>query len=116
MDWGMHMAIKVGLIGCGSIGHPVLTAMDSVEIAGVTCEAVLVRRSRSNVDLDPRLTPNADEFFEGDFAKGQPDGVVQVERPGSTPRLRRYSEGNDIGRGDADRWESISFATIPVNP
>ena len=56
------------------------------------------------------------EFFEGDFAQGQPDGVVQVERPGSTPRLRRYSEGTDIGRGDADRWESISFATIPVNP
>lgn len=56
------------------------------------------------------------EFYEGEFGLGRPDGVVRVERPGAEPRLRRYREGDDIGRGDANRWAPLSFASAGSPP
>ena len=56
------------------------------------------------------------EFYEGGFAAGFPNGMVRVERPGATPRLRRYREGDDVGRGDAESWKPLNYATIQVNP
>lgn len=56
------------------------------------------------------------EFFEGEFDRGEPDGLVLVERPGAAPRLRKYRGGDDVGRGDDASWKPLSYATIPVNP
>ena len=55
-------------------------------------------------------------FFEGEFAGGRPDGVVRVERPGIEPRLRRFRDGDDVGRGDAERWAPLSFVAVEGSP
>ena len=55
-------------------------------------------------------------FYEGAFNRGVPDGMVRVERPGSTPRVRQYSGGNDVGRGDSETWQPMNYDTIQVNP
>ncbi|MDP6707783.1 MAG: aspartate dehydrogenase [Alphaproteobacteria bacterium] len=57
------MALKVGLIGCGAIGGPVLAALDAGEVPGAACVAVLVRRPRQGAEADPRLVTEADAFF-----------------------------------------------------
>lgn len=51
-------------------------------------------------------------YFEGQFSDGRPAGAVQVERAGSTPSLRRYRDGQDVGRAEAGQWQPISFASV----
>lgn len=51
-------------------------------------------------------------YFEGEFAGGVPDGVVRVEAPGSAPRLRRFEAGEDVGRGDPDELQTLTFASV----
>ena len=42
-------------------------------------------------------------YFEGSFARGQPDGAVLVEEPGRKARTREFRAGRDLGNGaDAD--------------
>ncbi len=53
------------------------------------------------------------ELYEGQFLDGLHNGVVLVERPGVAPRLRRYRNGDDVGRGDSDLWKPVNFDTIP---
>lgn len=50
-------------------------------------------------------------YYEGDFKNGLPDGVVRVEKPGEQPKLRQFKAGTDIGKGDADRLQSLRFAS-----
>jgi hypothetical protein len=52
-------------------------------------------------------------YFEGDFRKGVPDGVVRVERPGQLPQLRQYKTGTDVGKGSASKLKTLKFATSP---
>ncbi len=62
------------------------------------------------------LRREAPAFYQGDFGRGRPHGIVRVERPGAEPRLRRFNEGDDVGRGDADHWAPISFAATGGSP
>jgi hypothetical protein len=48
-------------------------------------------------------------YYDGSFRAGLPDGMVRVERPGDTPRLREYREGRVVGRGDESRWTGQRF-------
>lgn len=50
-------------------------------------------------------------YLEGEFRGGLPDGTIKVEKPGSTPTLRRYTAGRDSGRAGGNRFESLSFKT-----
>lgn len=50
-------------------------------------------------------------YYEGEFQHGLPDGVVRVETAGQPPRLRRYKNGNDIGKGDLSALKSLQFAS-----
>lgn len=49
-------------------------------------------------------------YYEGGFKNGLPDGVVRIEEPGQLPRTRLYRAGTDIGKGDANRLQSLNFA------
>lgn len=62
------------------------------------------------------LRQGSPAFFEGEFGDGRPDGVVRVERPGLEPRLRRYRNGDDVGRGDAEGFLPLSFVAVEGNP
>jgi hypothetical protein len=53
-------------------------------------------------------------YFEGGFARGLPDGMVQVEQAGMPARLREYRAGQDIGRGDPRQWPRLSLAASTV--
>jgi len=48
-------------------------------------------------------------FFEGGFRQGLPHGVVKVEKPGKTPRVRQFRSGRDAGVADADDLRKPSF-------
>ena len=50
-------------------------------------------------------------YYEGGFKKGLPDGVVRVEKPGELPKLRQFKAGTDIGKGNANSLQSLSFAS-----
>ena len=53
-------------------------------------------------------------YYEGSFNKGLPDGVVRVEQPGETPKLREYKAGTDVGKGSAAKLHSLNFATTAI--
>ncbi|MFC1777586.1 hypothetical protein ACFL3I_09630 [Pseudomonadota bacterium] len=50
-------------------------------------------------------------YYEGGFKKGLPDGVVRVEKVGETPKLRQFKSGTDIGKGNANSLQSLSFVS-----
>jgi len=50
-------------------------------------------------------------YLEGMFSKGLPDGMVIVEETGKARRLREFNSGRDVGRGDANRLQKLSFAS-----
>ena len=49
------------------------------------------------------------EFFEGEFARGQPHGVVRVEKPGRVPKVRVFRDGVDKGSADGDEVKRVRF-------
>jgi len=51
-------------------------------------------------------------YYEGEFRKGLPDGVVRVERPGEMPKLRQYRAGTDIGKGNPAKLQSLNFVSV----
>ena len=48
-------------------------------------------------------------YYEGNFSKGLPDGVVLVEEPGRKPRVRMFRVGDEGGSADADQLQSVQF-------
>ena len=99
------MAVKLGLIGCGSIGTPVLAAIDTGRAPGVRCEAVLVRQARSGAEADPRITCDGDSFFRHDFN-------LVVECAGHAA-LRQYG-GQVLSRGQDLMVVSMGALADPV--
>jgi hypothetical protein len=50
-------------------------------------------------------------YYEGGFKNGLPDGVVRVEVVGQQPKLRKFKDGTDIGKGSVSGLKSLSFAS-----
>ena len=48
-------------------------------------------------------------YFEGEFQRGVPDGVVSVEEPGRKGRVRMYRAGQDIGAASDAQWRRVQF-------
>ena len=48
-------------------------------------------------------------YVEGNFKQGLPNGVVQVEAPGSRPQVREFRAGKDVGSGAADQLQRLVF-------
>jgi hypothetical protein len=48
-------------------------------------------------------------YYEGNFARGLPDGVVRIEEPGRKPRVRLFVAGADRGPADADQLPTVRF-------
>jgi len=48
-------------------------------------------------------------YFEGDFERGVPNGVVLVEEPGGRARIREFTAGKDVGNGAAGQLRRLSF-------
>ena len=73
------------------------------------------------VELRRQAGRPGDEYYEGSFAAGLPNGVVRVETAGSPDRLRTFEAGRDVGRGDPGSLQPFSFAstgagTTALNP
>jgi len=50
-------------------------------------------------------------YYEGTFSNGLPDGIVRVEKPGSSPLLREFRAGRDVGKGQAGQLKKLSFTS-----
>jgi hypothetical protein len=48
-------------------------------------------------------------YYEGRFAKGLPDGVVQVEEPGRRPAVREFRGGDVVGSVGENRLQRLTF-------
>jgi hypothetical protein len=48
-------------------------------------------------------------YYEGDFKRGLPDGIVLVERPGRKPSVRKFRSGSDAGSADGDELQRLQF-------
>jgi hypothetical protein len=48
-------------------------------------------------------------YFEGQFHRGVPDGVVKVEEPGRKSRVRTFRAGRDAGAASADDLQRVQF-------
>jgi hypothetical protein len=48
-------------------------------------------------------------YYEGQFKNGVPEGVLLLEEPGKRPRVREFRAGVDVGTGNAERLQSLSF-------
>jgi hypothetical protein len=48
-------------------------------------------------------------FYEGNFRRGLPHGVVRVEQPGRKARARTYRDGQDRGAADWDDLRRVPF-------
>lgn len=48
-------------------------------------------------------------YVEGNFKQGLPNGVVQVEAPGSRPQVREFRAGKDVGSGAVDQLQRLVF-------
>lgn len=62
-----------------------------------------------------RRANGAAQAIEGGFAAGRAHGVVRIEEAGAPPRLREYRAGQDVGRGDAGRLQTVAFAPPPAD-
>ena len=50
-------------------------------------------------------------YYEGTFSKGLPDGIVRVEKSGTSPLLREFRAGRDVGKGQAGQLKKLSFTS-----
>jgi len=50
-------------------------------------------------------------YYEGTFSKGLPDGTVRVEKPGTSPTLREFRLGKDVGKGNPRQLQKLSFTS-----
>jgi len=48
-------------------------------------------------------------YYEGDFAMGLPDGVVEVEKAGEKASLRRFKSGVEVGKATDKQWKRLQF-------
>lgn len=48
-------------------------------------------------------------YYEGRFANGLPDGVVQVEEPGRRPAVREFRGGDVVGSVGENRLQRLTF-------
>lgn len=80
---------------------------DTVEFIGETQKGLA---SGSGGMIIQRYGQVGATYYEGGFKNGLPDGVVRIEEPGQLPRTRLYRAGADIGKGDANRLQSLNFA------
>lgn len=48
-------------------------------------------------------------YFEGSFARGQPDGVLRIEEPGRKPRSREFRAGKDVGNAAMEQVVRLEF-------
>ena len=51
-------------------------------------------------------------YYEGGFKNGRPDGVVRVEMAGQPPRLRKYKDGVDVGKGSPSKLQGLELVSI----
>lgn len=58
--------------------------------------------------------PTGASAIEGNFSQGEASGIVRVERAGSAPTLRRYSQGQDVGQAPAGTPISSPFTAPPT--
>jgi len=53
--------------------------------------------------------PASPVYFEGEFKKGLPDGVVSVEKSGESASLKKYKAGVDSGKALENQWKRLRF-------
>ena len=48
-------------------------------------------------------------YYEGEFNKGVPDGVVKIEEAGQSPRIREFRNGVETGKAMESQWKKLEF-------
>ena len=48
-------------------------------------------------------------YYEGNFSGGLPDGTVKIERPGRRSRVREFRAGLDVGKGNTNALQALTF-------
>jgi hypothetical protein len=91
---------------------------DSVEFIGDAKNGMASGSGGMIIQFKGQIGAN---YYEGGFKNGVPDGVVRVESPGQTPRLRTYEAGRDVGKGNPAALQDLKFASSagvnnPVTP
>jgi len=79
---------------------------NSVEYLGSANEGLAAGTGGMIMRFAGRLAP---EYYEGQFKKGLPDGVVEVENAGQKPLLRIYQAGTERGKATESEWKRLDF-------
>lgn len=53
--------------------------------------------------------PAGPTYYEGDFSKGLPNGVVEIEQPGQKARILRFKAGVEAGKAQESQWTRLKF-------
>lgn len=48
-------------------------------------------------------------YYEGEFSKGLPDGVAEIEKAGEKASLRKFRAGIEIGKATESQWKKLKF-------
>lgn len=48
-------------------------------------------------------------YYEGEFRKGLPDGVMAVEKSGEKASLRKFRAGIEVGKASENQWKKLQF-------
>jgi hypothetical protein len=91
-----------------SHGYGLLLADDGaiVEYVGTTRAGLAHGEGALIID---RPTDTGADFLEGQFVEGAPHGIVRVEAPDRSPRVRLFENGRDKGSADGDELRRVRF-------
>jgi hypothetical protein len=48
-------------------------------------------------------------YYDGEFSKGLPDGVAEIEKAGEKASLRKFKAGIEIGKATESQWKKLEF-------
>jgi len=56
-----------------------------------------------------RAGRDSPDYYEGEFDRGVPDGIVKVEEAGQKPRFRKFRDGVETGKATESQWTRLEF-------
>ena len=79
---------------------------NSVEYLGSAKDGLASGTGGMIMRYSGRLAP---DYFEGEFRRGLPDGVVEFETAGQKPQFRRYASGEEGGKATESEFKRLDF-------
>jgi len=95
-----------GLASARGYGLAQDAAGNSVEYVGDADSGTASGTGGMIVSLAGQATP---VYYEGEFDKGLPDGVVAVGKSGEKTVLKRFKAGSEVGKASEKQWKRLHF-------